>query len=227
MKKMEIMALIWNCAAGHQSTGVPTCALCEYARLGTWFENVHLNSSQLRFLLFPYRHLLMVFPLKCLESLFQFVLPGWVAPGGPRSLVSAIEGHQHSFTGAGFLCPVRFICLTASSTAGHLLQSITAQQAAWGLQSSSLTLCPLYFSTCSLMHLTLFLRSAKYTASHKLQQSNHRTQTKENSFLISLFHPLPDTNNIYNTSPIYTCVIFLPASAKQNQHPRWQMPDKL
>lgn len=144
----------------------------------------------------------MVFPLKCLESSYQFVLPGWVTPGGPRSLVSVIEGHQHSFTGAGLLCPVEFICLTTSNTAGHLLQFITAQQAAWDLQSSSLTLRPLYFSICSLMHLTLFLRFAKYTANPKLQQSNHRTQTKENSFLISLFHPLPDTNNIYNTSPI-------------------------
>lgn len=163
---------------------------------------ISVSSSYLHILLFPCRHLLIVFSLKFLVSSFQFVLPGWVAPGGPKSLVSAVEGHQHSFTGAGLLCPVGFICLTASSTAGHLLQCITAQQAAWDLQSSSLTLCPLYFSTCSLMHLTVFSRSAKYTASHKLQQSNHRTQTKENSFLISLFHPLPDTNNIYNTSPI-------------------------
>lgn len=42
-KKVEIMALLWNCAAGHQSVGASISALHAHVKLDTWFENVHLG----------------------------------------------------------------------------------------------------------------------------------------------------------------------------------------
>lgn len=90
------------------------------------------------------------------------------------------------------------------------LPSLCSSQPMWYVPDSPCTLPPQYFSTCSLTYLTLFLMFAKHAASFK--QTTEPKQKKTHSSF-----SWPDPNNIYNTSPIWTCEICLPATRKKKQ----------
>lgn len=120
---------------------------------------------------------------------FQLVVPGWAGSQWWmawrwRATDMVSPGLTHSIPWG--LCPWPDPAPQGMSSGVPALQ---ASWPTWYLSGSPCVLLPQYFSTCSLMYLALFLRSAKYTASHCLQQANRRTQTKENLFLISLTRP--------------------------------------
>lgn len=120
---------------------------------------------------------------------FQFVLPGWAGSRQRR----AWRWRATNAASPGLICPIPWLLCPRPDPAPRSMSfgapAVRSSWSAWCPQDSPPMLSPQYFSTYSLMYLTLVLRSAKYTASHRLQQANHRTQTKENSFLISLTRP--------------------------------------
>ena len=120
---------------------------------------------------------------------FQFVLPGWAGSRRWRAwrwkaTDAASPGLTRSIPWGS--CPRPH---PAPWSMSFRVPALWSSRPAWYLPDCPRMLSPQYFSTCSLMYLTLFLRSAKYTASHRPQQANRRTQTKPNSFLISLTRP--------------------------------------
>lgn len=140
---------------------------------------------------------------------FQFVLPGWAGSQWWKAwrwrAIDAASPGLSRFVLWG-LCPQPALAPRGMSFGVPTLRS---RRPTWYLPDSPRMLSPQYFSTCSLMYLTLFLRSAKYTASHRLQQANHRTQTKENSFLISLtrhkqhLRHFPNLNVRFSYQPLH------------------------
>lgn len=161
---------------------------------------------------------------------FQFVLPGWAGSwcwkawrqGAPAAVspglicfvpwVSWLQPDP-ALQGMGFASP----SLSSSQPMWHLW----SRQPMWYLPDSPCTLLPQYFSTCSLTYLTLFLRFAKHAASFK-QTTDPKQKKAHSSF------SWPDPNNIYDTSPVWTRDICLPATGKKHpNHPLWETVVKL
>lgn len=152
---------------------------------------------------------------------FRFVLPGWAGSRQRR----AWRWRATNAASPGLICCIPWSLCPRPDPAPRSVSfgapAVRSSRPAWCPQDSPPMLSPQYFSTYSLMYLTLFLRSAKYTASHRLQQANHRTQTKENSFLISLTRPKQHLQHFPNLN-----MWDFPAKKTPN-HPLWQMLAKL
>lgn len=155
-------------------------------------------------------------PLKwCPVLPFQLVLPGWAGSWCWRARDAAPPGLT--------MCPVGFVTAARPSAAGHELWFAQPVLQPTHVVSSRQ---PLHTSSSVLFHLLtdvskLFLMFAKHAASFK--QTTEPKQKKTHSSF-----SWPDPNNIYNTSPIWTCEICLPATRKKTpKHSFWKTVVKM